>query len=71
MPSLLGGMLLSLMLLLTGCASTSAVNEPVRCLHPQVDVRTNGGVAKAVLLYSEALDQCNALNGFNLNEEGK
>lgn len=71
MQNLLGGMLLSLMLLLTGCASKSAVNEPVRCLHPQVDVRTNGGMARAVLLYSEAVDQCNALNGFNPNEEGK
>lgn len=70
MQNLLGGMLLSLMLLLTGCASTSAVNEPVRCQHPLVDVRTNSGLAKAVLLYSEALDQCNALHGFNPNEEG-
>lgn len=67
MQNLLGGMLLSLMLLLTGCAGTSAVNESVRCQHPLVHVRTNSGLAKAVLLYSEALDQCNALNGFTLD----
>lgn len=67
-------MLLSLLLLLQGCAKApvvNEVNEPVRCEHPLVDARTNGGLVKAVLLYSEALDQCNALNGFNINEEGK
>lgn len=54
---------LPLLLLLTGCASTCAVNEPVRCEHPLVDVRTNGGMASGLLLYKDALDQCNALNG--------
>ena len=71
MRNLLGGMLLSLLLLLQGCASTPVANEPVRCEHPLVQPRTNGGLAKAVLLYSEALDQCNALNGFSPNEEGR
>lgn len=51
------------MLLLTGCASTYVVNEPVRCEHPLVDVRTNGGMASGLLLYKDAIDQCNALNG--------
>lgn len=54
---------LPLLLLLTGCASTCVVNEPVRCEHPLVDVRTNGGMASGLLLYKDALDQCNALNG--------
>lgn len=74
MRNLLGGILLSLLLLLQGCAKApvaNEANEPVRCLHPLIDARTNGGLAKAVLLYSEALDQCNALNGFNHNEEGR
>lgn len=63
MRTLNGAMLLSLMLLLTGCASTCAVSEPVACEHPLVDLRKNGGLAEAVLLYSKAVDTCNALNG--------
>ena len=71
MQNLLGGILLSLLLLLQGCAIAPVANEPVRCEHPLIDARTNGGLVKAVLLYSEALDQCNALNGFSPNEEGR
>lgn len=63
MQRLLGGTLLSLSLLLTGCASSSVAVEPVRCEHPVVDVRTNGGMAQALRLYYDALERCNALNG--------
>lgn len=56
-------MLLCLALSLTGCASTSAVNEPVACQHPLVDPTKNGGLAEALLLYYNALESCNAANG--------
>ena len=55
-------MLLCLLLLLTGCASNSAVSKPVVCQHPLVNLQSNGGMAEAVLLYYEAVELCNALN---------
>lgn len=58
-------MALCLALSLTGCAGTSAVSEPVACQHPLVDLKKNGGLAEAVLLYYNAVEDCNAANGFN------
>lgn len=63
MRTLRGVMLLSLLLLLTGCAGVCAVSEPVQCQHPLVDLKTNGGMAAALDAYASALDTCNALNG--------
>ena len=57
-------MALSLSLLLTACASDSAVTEPVPCQHPLVDVKRDGGLAQGLLNYADALDLCNTLNGF-------
>lgn len=57
-------MVLCLALSLTGCASTSAVSEPVACQHPLVDLSKNGGLAEALLLYYNAVESCNAANGF-------
>lgn len=56
-------MALSLPLLLTACASDSAVTEPVQCQHPLVDAKRDGGLAQGLLDYADALDLCNALNG--------
>lgn len=56
-------MLLCLSLSLTGCASTSAATEPVACQHPLVDLSKNGGMAEALLLYYNAVEDCNAANG--------
>lgn len=56
-------MTLSLPLLLTACASGSAVTDPVPCQHPLVDVKRDGGLAQGLLDYADALDLCNALNG--------
>lgn len=61
-------MLLCLLLLLTGCASNSAVSKPVACQHPLVNLQSNGGMAEAVLLYYEAVELCNALNAVATNE---
>lgn len=57
-------MALSLVLSLTACVSDSAVTEPVPCQHPLVDVKRGGGLAQGLLDYADALDLCNALNGF-------
>lgn len=57
-------MALSLPLLLTACASDSAVTDPVQCQHPLVDVKSSGGMAQGLLDYADALDLCNTLNGF-------
>ena len=62
-------MLLCLLLLLTGCASNSAVSKPVVCQHPLVNLQSNGGMAEAVLLYYEAVELCNALNAVAPNED--
>lgn len=63
-------MLLSLPLWLTGCASDSSVrSDAARCEHPVVDVTKNGGLADALLLYADALDTCNALNGFPIEND--
>ena len=70
-----GVTLLCLLLLLTGCASNSAVSKPVVCQHPLVNLQSNGGMAEAVLLYYEAVELCNALNAVapdsKHNQEGK
>lgn len=62
-------MLLCLLLLLTGCASNSAVSKPVVCQHPLVNLQSNGGMAEAVLLYYEAVELCNALNAVAPNSD--
>lgn len=62
-------MLLCLLLLLTGCASNSAVSKPVVCQHPLVNLQSNGGMAEAVLLYYEAVELCNALSAVASNKD--
>lgn len=57
-------MALSLPLLLTACASGSAVTDPVQCQHPLVDGKSVGGLAQGLLDYADAIDLCNTLNGF-------
>lgn len=57
-------MALSLPLLLTACASDSAVTDPVQCQHPLVDGKSVGGLAQGLLDYADAIDLCNTLNGF-------
>ncbi|QQO90816.1 putative Rz1-like protein [Pseudomonas phage Bertil] len=59
--------LLCLCLSLTACASVSAVNDPVPCVHPLVDPRTAGGMAQGLLDYHAALELCNSLNGVQPN----
>lgn len=51
------------MLSLTACASGSAVVEFVPCVHPTVDAKSAGGLAKGLLDYADAVDLCNTLNG--------
>lgn len=60
-------MLLCLCLSVTACAQRSAVNDPVVCVHPEVDARTMGGLTRGLLDYHAALELCNSLNGVNPN----
>lgn len=55
-----------LLLSLTACAAAPV--SAVRCDHPLIDPYTQGGLTRAVNAYAEALDLCNALNGFTLEE---
>ena len=73
LPRPLCGLLsLSLLLLLTACASAPPpAVSPVKCVHPEIDPYTNSGLTLAVQAYGEALDLCNALNGFTLTEMEK
>lgn len=63
----LGAVLLYLSL--TACATRpeSAVG-PVQCLHPEIDPSTHMGLPLAVQAYAEALNLCNTLNGFPLED---
>lgn len=65
----LGLVALSLMLSLMGCATpqVSAV-QPVQCVHPDIDPTLQGGLSLAVQAYAEALNLCNTLNGYPLEE---
>lgn len=66
MRTLTGGMLLCLLLSVTGCASTSPAPlcAPQRCLAPVVDPTLQGGLVEALRAYHAALEACNASNGF-------
>lgn len=66
---LIGLGLLSLYLSLTACAThpVSAVS-PVRCEHPEIDPSTQMGLPLAVQAYAEALNLCNTLNGYPLED---
>ena len=57
--------LLCLCLSVTACASVSAVNDPVPCVHPLVDPASAGGLVQGLLDYHAALELCNSLNGVN------
>jgi len=63
-------MLLSLLALLTACASGSGApsNPDVPCEHPSVSTSTTGGLTQGLLDYADALDFCNALRGFGPKE---
>ena len=66
MRILTGGMLLCLLMFVTGCASSppAPLCEPQRCLAPVIDPTLQGGLVEAVRAYHAALEACNALNGF-------
>jgi hypothetical protein len=58
-----------LLALLTACAAApQPAASPVRCLHPEIDPYTHSGLAVAVAAYGEALDLCNTLNGYPLED---
>lgn len=62
-----GLLVMSLCLWLTACATAPApAVQPVRCQHPVIDPYTNDGLPRAVQAYGEALNLCNALNGYSL-----
>lgn len=61
-----GLILVSLLLSLTACAAAPV--SAVRCAHPLIDPYTHAGLTRAVNEYAEALDLCNSLNGFTLEE---
>lgn len=64
-----GLLVMSLCLWLTACAVAPApAVRPVRCVHPVIDPYTNDGLPRAVQAYGEALNLCNSLNGFTLEE---
>lgn len=56
---LIGPLLLSL----TSCASVETAPLWTPCKHPQIDPRTDQGVAQGLLSYQREIDTCNALNG--------
>lgn len=47
-------------LALVGCASTSVQSRP--CLEPEVQIKTNADMARAVLELQSAIRLCNALS---------
>jgi hypothetical protein len=63
------GLLMPFLLFLTGCQTLQpiTVHDKVRlpvellqqCLHPELDVTTNRGLALGILSYQDALDRCN------------
>lgn len=61
-----GLILVCLLLSLTACAAAPV--SAVRCDHPLIDPTTHGGLTRAVNAYAEAVDLCNALNGFPLED---
>lgn len=61
--------LVLLLLSLTACArSPGPAVLPVQCLHPEIDPYTHSGLTHAVREYSEALNLCNTLNGYPLED---
>ena len=66
---LTGLVAVSLYLSLTACA-TPPVRAvlPVQCLHPEIDPYTHAGLSRAVQAYTEALNLCNTLNGYPLED---
>lgn len=58
-----------LLLSLTACA-TPPVRAvlPVQCEHPLIDPYTHSGLSRAVQAYTEALNLCNTLNGYPLED---
>ena len=47
-------------LALTGCASTNVQSQP--CLEPELQIKTNADMARAVLELQSAILLCNALS---------
>lgn len=68
MRTLIGAVLLSLGLSLTGCAAPSVAVEPALCQHPLVDATTHQGLVQGLLDYHAAIELCNALNGHTTKE---
>ena len=61
--------LLSLLLSLTACATPlGSAASAVRCEHPEIDPSTHAGLTHAAQAYAEALNLCNTLNGYPLED---
>ena len=67
---LIGLGLTSLLLSLTACVTPPGYAvSPVRCEHPQdIEPYTHEGLALATQAYAEALNLCNTLNGYPLED---
>jgi hypothetical protein len=59
---------LLLVLCMTSCAAVPTALSPVQCQHPLIDPSTDHGVYRALLSYEQEIDNCNALNGFEVPE---
>lgn len=57
-----------LTLCITSCAAVQTAQSPVQCQHPLIDPSSDHGVYRALLAYEQEIDQCNALNGFEVPE---
>ena len=57
-----------------GCATVRTVvpcKPVIACQHPVIDPSTSAGMARGILDYQEALDQCNALNAAEAVDEAE
>lgn len=58
-----------IVLSITSCAAVPTAQSPVQCQHPLIDPSTDHGVYRALLSYQREIDQCNALNGFEVQDD--
>lgn len=54
---------LFLLVSVQGCATVYSAIEFVPCRHPVIHTSTNGELVQAIVLYADALDTCNTVNG--------
>jgi hypothetical protein len=53
---------------ITSCAAVGSAPSWTPCQHPLIDPSTDHGVYRAILSYQREVDDCNALNGFEVTE---